>query len=85
MPKEVQAKVALASGRTSGIGREASVLFAKAGANVAASGHRKKEGNETIGLIRTAGGDGLFVKSRRATGILDSATNQLGVGPTINC
>ena len=85
MPKEVQAKVALASGRTSGIGREASVLFAKAGANVAASGHRKKEGNETIGLIRTAGGDDLFVRSRRATGTFDSATNQLGVGPTINC
>ena len=72
---ELQAKVALVTGRTSGIGREASVLFAKAGANVAASGLRKKEGNETIVLIRAAGGDGLFVMSRRATSSIDSATN----------
>jgi NAD(P)-dependent dehydrogenase (short-subunit alcohol dehydrogenase family) len=39
------------------------VLFAKAGAKVVVAGRREKEGNETIELIRAAGGDGLFVKT----------------------
>jgi NAD(P)-dependent dehydrogenase (short-subunit alcohol dehydrogenase family) len=56
-------KVALITGGTSGIGRDAAILFAKAGAKVVVSGRRETEGNETIGLIRAAGGDGLFVKS----------------------
>jgi len=39
------------------------VLFAKAGAKVVVAGRRENEGNETIDLIRAAGGDGLFVKA----------------------
>ncbi len=39
------------------------MLFAKAGAKVVVAGRRENEGNETIDLIRAAGGDGLFVKS----------------------
>lgn len=46
------------------------------GANVAVSGRREREGKETIGLIRAAEGDGLFVRSLRATSTLDSATPQ---------
>jgi NAD(P)-dependent dehydrogenase (short-subunit alcohol dehydrogenase family) len=63
MTKELEGKVALVTGGTSGIGRDASVLFGKARANVVVAGRREPEGNETIELIRAAGGDGLFVKT----------------------
>src|SRR5579884_3919915 len=56
-------KVALVTGGTSGIGRETAVLFAKSGAKVVVAGRREQEGQETVELIRAAGGDGLFVKT----------------------
>jgi NAD(P)-dependent dehydrogenase (short-subunit alcohol dehydrogenase family) len=59
----LEGKIGLVTGGTSGIGRDAAVLFAKAGAKVVVVGRREVEGNETIELLRTAGGDGLFVKA----------------------
>src|SRR6266849_1541602 len=63
MSTELHGKVAIVTGGTSGIGRDAPVLFAKSGAKVVVAGRREAEGMETIDLIRAAGGDGLFVKT----------------------
>ena len=63
MTTVLQNKIALITGGTTGIGRETAILFAKNGAKVVISGRRETEGNETISLVRAAGGDGLFVKS----------------------
>ena len=63
MSTELQGKVAIVTGGTSGIGRDASVLFAKAGAKVVVAGRREIEGQETIDLIRAAGGEAFFLKT----------------------
>ena len=63
MPNELQNKVAIVTGGTSGIGRDTAVLFAKEGAKVVVAGRREVEGQETTDLIRAAGGEGIFVQT----------------------
>lgn len=63
MSKDLENKVALITGGTTGIGRDTAVLFAKQGAKVVFTGRRETEGNETLKLVRAAGGDGLFLQS----------------------
>jgi len=94
MAMELESKVGLITGGTSGIGRDTAVLFAKAGAKVVVAGRREVEGEETVELIRAAGSDGLYVKADVSTasdidrliqkaverfGRLDIAFNNAGV------
>lgn len=63
MPGDLQNKVAIITGGTSGIGRETAILFAKSGAKVVVAGRREAEGKETVDLVKAAGGEALFVKT----------------------
>lgn len=61
--RELEDKVALVTGGTSGIGRDTALLFAKAGAKVVVAGRRETEGQETVDLIGAIGGESFFVKT----------------------
>jgi NAD(P)-dependent dehydrogenase (short-subunit alcohol dehydrogenase family) len=63
MKRELEGKVGLVTGGTSGIGRHTARLFALAGAKVVVAGRREKEGRETVESVCAAGGEGLFVKA----------------------
>lgn len=88
-------KVALVTGGGSGMGRAVAVGFAREGAKVVLCGRREKDGQETVDMIKAAGGAGLFVRTdiskaaevealvaRTADhfGRLDVAFNNAGVG-----
>jgi NAD(P)-dependent dehydrogenase (short-subunit alcohol dehydrogenase family) len=87
-------KVAIVTGGTSGIGRAAAIAYAQQEAKVVVAGRRREEGEETVRLIKDAGGDALFVqtdvtqesevnamvdKTVNAFGRLDIAFNNAGV------
>lgn len=54
-------KVTLITGAASGIGREASVLFAKEGAAVVVVDQNKDAGAETVSMVECGGGQAVFV------------------------
>jgi NAD(P)-dependent dehydrogenase (short-subunit alcohol dehydrogenase family) len=77
--RDLEDKVAIITGGTSGIGRETAVLFAQAGAKVVVAGRREREGEETVQMVRKAGGEGIFVK----TDVARSADVQALVNKTV--
>jgi NAD(P)-dependent dehydrogenase (short-subunit alcohol dehydrogenase family) len=59
----VQGKIALVTGGSSGIGRATSLIFAREGAKVIVADVLVDGGEETVRLIKAAGGDAIFVKT----------------------
>lgn len=59
--KRFNGSVVVITGATSGIGRAAAVAWAKEGARLVLAGRREDRGEETLQLVREAGGEGLFL------------------------
>ena len=56
-------KVALITGAGSGMGRVASVAFAREGARIVAAEVAEAAGQETVAQVRSAGGEAIFVRT----------------------
>ncbi len=91
----LEGKIAIVTGAGSGFGRAMSLLYAQEGAKVVASDIAEDGGNETVELVKKAGGDAFFVKADvgrpedsehlvketvKHYGRLDVAFNNAGIG-----
>lgn len=56
-------KVIIVTGASSGIGRAAAIMFAERGGKVVVAARRVKQGEETVQMIKDAGGEGIFVQT----------------------
>jgi NAD(P)-dependent dehydrogenase (short-subunit alcohol dehydrogenase family) len=56
-------KVIIVTGASSGIGRAAAIMFAKRGGKVVAAARRANKLEETVKMIKDAGGEGIFVQT----------------------
>ena len=63
MKKEFEGKVALVTGGGSGIGRATALAFARDGAQVVIGNRNAKRGEETVAMIRDAGGTASFQRT----------------------
>lgn len=96
--KKFANKVALVTGGSSGIGRKTAIAFGREGAKVAIASPRVAESEETVRLVKEAGGEAIFVptdvtkatevenligQTVAAYGRLDYAFNNAGIDPTL--
>jgi NAD(P)-dependent dehydrogenase (short-subunit alcohol dehydrogenase family) len=58
----LRGKVAVVTGAAAGIGRATAILLATEGAGVVLADVDEERGDETLGLVQGAGGEGLFVR-----------------------
>ena len=63
MTKQFEGKVALVTGAASGIGRASALAFARGGAKTVVADVLVEGGEETVRIIKEAGGDALFVRT----------------------
>ena len=63
MDSKFKGDVALVTGGSSGIGRATALAFARDGAKVVVASRRTDQSEETVRLIKAAGGEALFVRT----------------------
>ncbi len=91
----LKAKVAMVTGASSGIGRAVALVWAREGARVVVSDRNRAGGEETVELVRSQGGEAIFVEADVGQaqdahalveqviaqfGRLDVACNNAGIG-----
>ena len=63
MTRQLEGKVAVVTGGSSGIGKAAARALAREGARVAIGARRRPEGEAVVREIQEAGGEALFVQT----------------------
>ena len=63
MPQDIKGKVVIVTGAATGIGRAAAIEFGSLGAKVVvATGNNVAGGEDTVRVIKEAGGEAMFVQ-----------------------